>query len=157
MTTTVKLHTEIECLRFERDGAREERDTLRLQLAAVTREVARLNSLINTPQTEDYFAAVRVEAAHQIERWGAEHDAGKRPEDWITLVVYLLGKAARAHFDGDLDKLKHHIVTVGAVALNWLRNVNGDSTVMRPGVARDSARFLDQHVEATTTEGSEEA
>jgi hypothetical protein len=97
-------------------------------------EVDRLNGLINTPRTDDFFAAVRAEAAHQIERWGVEHDAGKRPEDWVTLVVYLLGKASTAHFAGDVEKLKHHVVTVAAVCLNWLRNLNGESDAMRPGI-----------------------
>lgn len=97
-------------------------------------EVERLNGLINTPRTFEFFDAVRFEAAHQIERWGVEHDAGKRPEDWITLFVYLHGKMAKAHFDGDIEKLKHHIVTSAAVAMNWIRNLNGETTAMRPGV-----------------------
>lgn len=97
-------------------------------------EVKRLKSIINTPRTDEYFEAVRNEAAHQIERWGVEHDAGKRPEDWIALLTYLTGKATKAHYDNDLDKLKHHVVTVGAVCLNWLRNINGENTLMRPGI-----------------------
>ena len=104
------------------------------QRDAAQSEVARLTLLINTPRTDDYFEAVRIEAAHQIERWGVQHDAGKRPEDWVTLLVYLLGKAAKAHFDGDRDKLLHHVITVAAVALNWHRNVTGENTAMRPGV-----------------------
>lgn len=100
-------------------------------------EVARLRGLINTPRTDEFFEAVRIEAAHQIERWGVEHDAGKRPEDWFTLLGYLGGKAIKAYYDGDAEKLKHHIVTIGAVCLNWLRNLNGETTAMRPGVAPD--------------------
>lgn len=97
-------------------------------------EVDRLTLLINTPRTDEFFEAVRIEAAHQIERWGVEHDAGKRPEDWIALVVYLLGKATKAHFENDRDKLLHHVITLAAVALNWHRNATGVSTAMRPGV-----------------------
>lgn len=99
-------------------------------------EVSRLRALINTPRTDDFFEAVRIEAAHQIERWGVEHDAGKRSEDWIALVVYLLGKATNAHYDGDRDKLLHHVITLAASALNWHRNMTGVSTAMRPGVGR---------------------
>lgn len=98
-------------------------------------EVRELRALINAPRTDEFFEAVRIEAAHQVERWGVEHDAGKRPEDWLTLYTYLLGKAAKAHFDGDSDKLLHHIITVAAVALNWHRNATGENTRMRPGVA----------------------
>ncbi|HEY1814853.1 MAG TPA: hypothetical protein VGG74_21045 [Kofleriaceae bacterium] len=101
------------------------------QLAA---EVLRLTHELNTPQTANFIDAVRVEAAHQRERWGADHDAGKRPEDWITLYTYLLGKAAKAHFDGDRAKLLHHIITVAAVALNWHANATGEDMRMRPGV-----------------------
>lgn len=109
-------------------------DEMRLERDEALAEVARLNALINTPRTDDWFEAVRLEAAHQIERWGVEHDAGKRPEDWVTLLVYLLGKAAKAHFDGDRSKLLHHVITVAAVCLNWHRNVTVENTAMRPGV-----------------------
>jgi hypothetical protein len=54
----------------------------------------------------------------------------------VTLLIYLLGKAARAHFDGDRPKLEHHVITTAAVALNWWRHLTGVSTAMRPGVAR---------------------
>lgn len=104
------------------------------ELLEARAELFRLRALINTPRTDEFFDVVRIEAAHQIERWGVEHDAGKRPEDWITLYMYLLGKAAKAHFDGDHEKLLHHIITVAAVALNWHRNATGVSTLMRPGV-----------------------
>jgi hypothetical protein len=107
---------------------------IRIENARLWTEINRLNLLINSPQTADFMEAVRVEAAHQVERWGSEHDAGKRPEDWVTLVVYLLGKASKAHFDGDRGKLLHHVITLAAVALNWHRNMTGESTEMRPGV-----------------------
>jgi hypothetical protein len=107
---------------------------LRIENARLWTEINRLNLLINSPQTADFMEAVRVEAAHQVERWGSEHDAGKRPEDWVTLVVYLLGKASKAHFDGDRGKLLHHVITLAAVALNWHRNMTGESVAMRPGV-----------------------
>lgn len=105
------------------------------QLEAARAEIGRLNLLINTPRTDEFFEAVRVESAHQINRWGVEHDAGKRSEDWVTLFIYLLGKAARAHFDGDRTKLEHHVITSAAVALNWWRHLTGVHTAMRPGVA----------------------
>jgi len=112
-------------------------------------EVTRLLALINAPRTDEFFEAVRIEAAHQVERWGSEHDAGKRAEDWVTLLIYLLGKTAKAHFDGDRSKLEHHVITTAAVALNWWRHLTGVSTAMRPGVS-DNQRMdaLDRFCEA---------
>lgn len=93
-----------------------------------------LRAKLNTPHVADFIEALRVEAAHQVERWGVEHDAGKRPEDWIALVTYLLGKATKAHYDGDRDKLLHHVITVAAACANWHANATGVDTRMRPGV-----------------------
>ena len=107
---------------------------LRARLVATEVERDRLSLLINTPRIDDFFEAVRVEAAHQVERWGVEHDAGKQPEDWVVLVVYLLGKATTAHFRGDTAKLLHHVITLGAVACNWHANMTGADTRMRPGL-----------------------
>jgi hypothetical protein len=96
---------------------------------ALRAEVARLFALINTPHTDEFFEAVRLEAAHQIQRWGARHDAGKTAPDWFWLVGYLLGKAL--HFP---DKRKHHLVSSAAALLNWFRAETGDSNIMRPGI-----------------------
>jgi len=129
-----------------RDALWADRDSLRSQLTTAEKardearaECERLTLLINTPRTDEFFEAVRNEAAHQVERWGVDHDAGKRPEDWITLLVYLTGKASKAYYKGDAAKLKHHIVTVAAVCLNWLRNLNGETRAMRPGVGPEHA------------------
>lgn len=122
-------------LRAELDASECELTIVRTALVVAHEEVERLRTLIDTPRTDDFFEAVRIEAAHQVERWGVDHDAGKRSEDWITLYMYLLGKAAKAHFDGNRDKLLHHVITVAAVALNWHRNATGENTRMRPGVA----------------------
>lgn len=104
------------------------------ELEILKRELDEIRSVIGSPTTDDFFSSVRNEAAHQVDRWGVDHDAGKRPEDWIALLSYLLGKATKAHYDGDVEKMKHHIVTISAVCLNWLRALNGESTRMRPGV-----------------------
>lgn len=85
----------------------------------------RLSAQINTPHVGEFFEAVRIEAAHQRERWGYEHDAAKHTEDWIALFVYLLGKAATAYWAGDHAKLVHHVVTVAAVASQWHGHLTG--------------------------------
>jgi hypothetical protein len=100
---------------------------VRLDLARA--RVAELEQLINTPHTGEFVESVQREAAHQIERWGTEHDAGKAPADWFWLVGFLLGKAL--HFP---EKRKHHLVSSAAALLNWYRQETGDSNRMRPGI-----------------------
>ena len=91
-------------------------------------------AVLDTPHTADWFEGVRLEAAHQIKRWGADHDAGKEPQDWFWLLGYLSGKALRAAIDCDAEKTKHHTISSGAVLLNWFRAITGDSNAMRPGI-----------------------
>lgn len=50
-----------------------------------------LKAILNTPETEDFFKGIKLEAAHQRLRWPAEHDAGKTYADW-----YLAGKCLHA-------------------------------------------------------------
>lgn len=101
---------------------------------ALAAECERLRGLINTPHTDEWFEAVRLEAAHQIERWGTSHDAGKTPADWFWLLGYLGQKAMTAQMAGDDDKARHHTISSGAMLLNWFRAMVGDSTAMRPGI-----------------------
>lgn len=90
---------------------------------------------ISTPKVADFLSAVENEALHQRDRWGVDHDAGKRNEDWIALLTYLIGKATKSHYDGDADKLLHHVITTAAVCLNWHAALTGVHTRMRPGIA----------------------
>lgn len=104
------------------------------ELAKVTKERDRLDKLVNLPETDDWMAGVPLEAAHQIERWGSDHDAGKTAWDWFWLIGYLSQKAATAQVAGDTAKAKHHTISTAGALLNWHRHLNGDSTVMRPGI-----------------------
>lgn len=104
-----------------------ERDALR-------EEVTRLTKLIDTPHTDDWLRAVPLEAAHQVKRWGVEHDVGKTPFDWFWLIGYLAQKAAASAVAGDVEKAKHHTVSTGAVLLNWFKRLTGDDTLFQPGV-----------------------
>lgn len=90
--------------------------------------------IINTPETADFMAGVPLEAVHQRERWGAEHDAGKQPLDWFWLIGYLAQKAADAAMRGDLDKAKHHTISTAAALANWHAALAGADTSMRPGI-----------------------
>lgn len=93
------------------------------------KEIQRLNGLINSPHTEDFLEAVRLEAAHQRERWGSEHDDGKADTDWFWLIGYLAGKAIHKP-----EKQLHHIITTAAACLNWHAARSGADTRMRPGI-----------------------
>lgn len=104
---------------------------------ALLREVERLRSVLNTPELQDFSRAVALEAAHQRERWGSDHDAGKQPSDWFWLLGYLGGKALHSAIAGDVDKAKHHTISSAAAMANWHAALSGDNTRMRPGTKRD--------------------
>lgn len=102
-------------------------------------EIARLKARIDTPMTSDWFEGVRLEAAHQIGRWGAAHDVGKAPLDWFWLIGYLAQKAAASAMAGDTEKAMHHTISTSAALLNWHRHITGESTEMRPGIPAPGA------------------
>lgn len=104
------------------------------RIAELEARVAELEALINSPETESWIRGVELEAAHQIERWGAEHDVGKTPFDWFWLIGYLAQKGAASAVAGDIGKAKHHTISTGAALLNWHRNLSGANTEMRPGI-----------------------
>lgn len=87
------------------------------------------NQAVNSPHTADFLESVRLEALHQRERWGVEHDAGKEDSDWFWLIGYLAGKALHKP-----EKQLHHIITTAAACLNWHAQKTGVSTLMRPGI-----------------------
>ena len=91
--------------------------------------------IIDTPETADFIAGVAIEALHQRERWGAEHDAGKSPFDWFWLIGYLAQKAASAAVAGDAEKAMHHTISTAAALANWHVALAGIDTSMRPGIA----------------------
>ena len=111
-----------------RSASHAEYMTRAIELDEAKREVARLSGLINNPHTVDFLEAVRCEAAHQRERWGAEHDAGKADSDWFWLIGYVAGKALHKP-----QKQLHHIITTAAVCLNWHMSKTV-GTNMRPGI-----------------------
>ncbi len=96
------------------------------QLVVARSRIAELEALINAPEIEDFVKAVKIEMPHQAERWGKSHDAHKTTSDWIRLGTHLLGKASKADWDGDRDKLKHHIITVAAAMGNFHAHLKGN-------------------------------
>ena len=100
-------------------------------------ETKRLRALIDAPEILDFVRGVQIEATHQRERWGAEHDAGKTPADWFWLVGYLAGKALHAHCAGNVEKALHHTISTAAAMCNWHAAILG-KTDMRPGAQTPS-------------------
>jgi hypothetical protein len=96
-------------------------------------ENARLSALLNTPEVEDFAKGAVLEAAHQRERWGADHDSGKTPFDWFWLVGYLAQKAASAAVAGDTEKALHHTISTAAALANWHLALSGGDNRMVPG------------------------
>lgn len=103
-------------------------------LGAVEAERERVrNEVINTPETADFMAAVPIEAAHQRERWGADHDQGKSPFDWFWLIGYLAQKATSSAVAGDDKKALHHTISTAAALANWHAALAGADNRMVPG------------------------
>lgn len=107
------------------------------QAKAAEAERDALQALLNTPEVDEFDKAVPLEAAHQVQRWGARHDAGKTPADWFWLVGYLAGKAVAAHIGGNTEKAKHHCVSTAAALRNWHAHVRTGESAMRPGIGEE--------------------
>jgi hypothetical protein len=121
-----------------------------LTVAEVWAKVAReLDELLNTPEVEDFDKAVPLEAAHQQLRWGAQHDEGKNPEDWLWLVGVLCGKAMNAQRAGDIEKAKHHAITAAAACRNWHAHLRSGNSAMRPGISKEKANIGGEEVGTT--------
>lgn len=104
-----------------------------VQAAAIS-ALERLRALVGAPELHDFAKGAVLEAAHQRERWGSLHDAGKTPLDWFWLIGYLSQKAAMAQIAGDTDKALHHTVSTAAALANWHAAISGAHTAMRPGI-----------------------
>lgn len=96
--------------------------------------VAELEAILNAPELHDFAKGVVLEAGHQRERWGSDHDAGKAPLDWFWLIGFLAQKAATAHQGGDTYKALHHTISTAAAMANWHAAISGAHTAMRPGI-----------------------
>ncbi len=82
-----------------------------------SKEIERLKALINSPQTDDFIEAIKTEAAHQCERWD---DSQNNNVDWLWRLAYISTKTVHKE---DQSKLKHWIVSCGALCLNWFKSV----------------------------------
>lgn len=93
-------------------------------IAILRAELERLDGLINSPETQTFLEGVKLEAAHQAERWSRD-DVQKQPADWFWTLGYLGGKALNAHLRGDMPKALHHTVTTAALCAQWHTHLIG--------------------------------
>lgn len=107
---------------------------VRQHLDDAASEIERLRAIINEPVTADFVMGANLEAAHQRERWGSQHDAGKEPADWFWLIGYLAQKAMTAHMAENRVKAAHHAISTAAALANWHLAIIGTDTSMRPGI-----------------------
>lgn len=91
----------------------------RIQDGDACAECDRLEALINTPRVDHFLESVRLEAAHQVERWGEAHDRAKQPGDWLWLLAHLATKAMIAAMAEQTDKALHHTISSAAVLYQW--------------------------------------
>lgn len=98
----------------ERDDYKKQAEALMSAIDQLKATVERLEQERDHPVLGDFIKAVPLEAAHQRERWGVEHDAYKTDADWFWLVGYLAGKAFHLP-----EKRLHHIITAAAALANW--------------------------------------
>lgn len=97
-------------------------------------EIIRLRRTLNSPELEVFMEGVKREAAHQVERWGDEHDASKAPWDWHWVLGSLSSKAVMAMVNRDWRKAKHHTITAAALCANWhkhLKRIEGEIDAQR--------------------------
>lgn len=113
---------------------------LNREKAAAIERAEKAEAKLNSPELHDFAAGVVMEAAHQRERWGSEHDEAKGPDDWFWLVAHLATKARQAITYGDHDKALHHMITTAAALANWHARLTGSNTEMRPGVPESKVK-----------------
>lgn len=82
-------------------------------------ELRQLRSLVDRPAIADFATAVKLEAAHARDRFGADHDLGKAPWDWFWTLAHPASKCVHALLAGDVSKALHHTVSSAALLANW--------------------------------------
>lgn len=97
-------------------------------------ELTRLRALVNNPELHDFSKGVVLEAAHQRERWGPNHDSGKSAPGWFWLIGYLAQKAMVSQGAGDTAKALHHTITTAAACANWHAAIAGTGAGTHPEI-----------------------
>lgn len=123
----VKWRTEAIACAFDNRSMSMDGDSMR-RLINDAESAQQYHGLINNPHTAEFLEAVKLEAAHQRDRWGEAHDRGKSAENWFWLVGYLAGKCLRATITCDKFKALHHTISTAAACANWFEAIKKDKT-----------------------------
>lgn len=107
-------------------AGKEDEKAFRIGLVNMLNDHAK--KVINTPEVNDFMEGVKLEAAHQTARWGEKDEHMKPPHHYIMVFTKLLGKMSVAIWDRDIEKFKHHCITMGAVGHNVHRQVHKRNT-----------------------------
>lgn len=100
------------------------------EIEQILKWVMRLDDLINSPELQDFIKGLKLESAHQTEKWGSEHEETKFPHDYALVLDKLKGKQALAIWDLDVEKYKHHLITMAAVCYNMHRQIDKPGTIL---------------------------
>lgn len=99
-------------------------------LIRMSERIKELEDLINNPCITEFIEGVKIEQAHQTERWGANAENDKSPAYYSVVLDKLKGKQAVSIFDCDKDKYKHHLITMAAVCYNAFRQLDTENSAM---------------------------
>ncbi len=118
-------------------AAQQEIAELKRQVERLEEKNARLKSLINRPELDDFIEGFKIEAAHQTERWGETDEELKPPHHYILVYNKLLGKLAVSVFDRNEEKFRHHLITLAASGFNCFRQIQKEGTEVNAWFASD--------------------
>lgn len=93
-------------------------------------ERKRLYELINNPEIQDFIKGMTLEAAHQTERWGLEHENSQPPHHFVLVVTKIAGKMCGDVWDYDVEKFKHHCIALAAVMANVHAKIDKGGTAI---------------------------
>jgi len=86
-------------------------------------------TLINSPEINNFIEGLKLESSHQTIKWGNENEENKFPHDYALVMDKLKGKLALSIWDRNIDKYKHHLITMAALCYNIHRQF------IKPGTA----------------------
>ncbi|PCJ57339.1 MAG: hypothetical protein COA65_09780 [Rhodospirillaceae bacterium] len=97
---------------------------------AESERIKELETLINSPEINDFLEGVKLESAHQTERHNRKLEENKYPHDYALVLDKLKGKQALSIWDKNTEKYKHHLITMAAVCFNVHRQVDKKLTAI---------------------------
>jgi hypothetical protein len=84
-----------------------------------------VDTIINTPITEDFIQGLKNEIQHQKQRSGASHDADKSLSNWVRLIHHVSRKVSEADWDQKPENVKHNIIRNASALFGFHRTLEG--------------------------------